>query len=399
MRIDNRSHPDLPWDSDTVFQHKYASSRSSWRPSWLARSSASSKSRSSSASTSRSDSIGLRPATATNIYRLPNASDDQAKDSDRARNDKSATAPEMRFEFMDETFDFPLPTARTFPGPQRASSVRSSAKSTGLALSECEATGRHIPSSSHANSHSCAGRGSIASSAPTNISRGTDASAKRAEVEMASKEHFGYWNASFTVHIPAVAALCGGFLLGVRLWQHDVAGDMSLDAEVVKISAALARATSPAQLRRQLHSLSTASAIVMLKSSLEAAQTPGIPLKVAKKLLRIKMERSKKDQPLWPAVVKQLKRMPQDRLVLLMFLVSIARRLQRAGVTVDGNEPAEFLLQNIWPTGVLGSDLSKLLLRHFEEIPGEFPTILTAINCRLATGRRHNLLTAMEDQA
>ncbi|KAM3419324.1 hypothetical protein BST61_g5258 [Cercospora zeina] len=382
MRVDRRPHPDLPWDPDTVYKHKYASSRSSWRPSWMTRSSTSSNSRSSSASTSRSDSVASRPASATNVYQLPNAYDGQAKEPDGAPTGESPIVPEMRIEFMDETFDFPLPVAKTFPGPRRTSSMGWSAKSTEPDLSECDSRGRHIPPSSHTGSHSSAGRGSIASRTPTDTSRGPVASAKRAEIEMASEEHFGYWNASFAVRIPPAAALCGSFLLCVRLWQHDVAGHgISLDAEVAKISDALAKASRPAQLLGQLQSLSTASAIVMLKTSLEAAQTPGIPLKVAEKLLKMKTETAKKGRRLWPAIVKQLKKMPQDRLVLLMFLVSIARRLKRAGVTIDGNEPAGFLLQNIWPMGVVVPDLSRLLVDHFDEIPAS-----STIICRDSVG-------------
>ncbi|CAK1355078.1 unnamed protein product [Cercospora beticola] len=413
LRIDRRPHPDLPWDTDNIFKHKYASSRSSWRPSWLARSSTSSKSQRSSSCTSRSDSISTRPASATNVYRLPDASHGRPKETELIPSDKSPTVPEMRYEFMDETFDFPLPTAKTCPEPnavvddasEHSSIVPSTAKSTKQRSSECDSLARHpLPSTHDARSQTSIGRGSIASRASTSTSGGTRASTDGAEIEMASEEHFGYWNASFAVRIPVNAALCGGFLLRVKISQrqtpaHAISSrDICLDTEVMQLSAVLARATSPAQLVRQLQTLKLASAIVVLKTSLEAAQTPGIPLKVAEKLQRRNMETTKKDRPLWPDMVKQLKKVPQDRLVLLMFLVSIARRLQRAGVTIDGNEPAVYLLQSMWPPSWVVSDLSRMLVEHFDDIPGEFPTRLTAINYRLAAGKRHNMLTAMEHQ-
>ncbi|PPJ59604.1 hypothetical protein CBER1_01199 [Cercospora berteroae] len=413
MRIDRRPHPDLPWDTDNIFKHKYASSRSSWRPSWVARSSTSSKSQRSSSSTSRSDSISTRPASATNVYRLPDVSHGEPKDSNLVPSNKSPTVPEMRYEFKDETFDFPLPTAKSCPEPnavvddasEHSSNVRSTAKSNEQRPSECDSLARHaLPSGHDAQSQTSIGRGSIASRASTNTSRGFRASTDGAEIEMASEEHFGYWNASFAVRIPVEAALCGGFLLRVKISQrqtpaHAIAScDICPDTEVIQLSAVLARAASPAQVVRQLQSMKLACALVVLKTSLEAAQTPGIPLKVAEKLQRMGTEKTKRNRPLWPDMVKQLKKVPQDRLVLLMFLASIARRLQRAGVTIDGYEPAVYLLQSMWPSSWVVSDLSRLLVAHFEDFPGEFPTRLTAINYRLATGKRHNMLTAMEHQ-
>ncbi|GIZ39923.1 hypothetical protein CKM354_000328500 [Cercospora kikuchii] len=332
MRIDRRPHPDLPWDTDNIFKHKYASSRSSWRPSWLARSSTSSKSHRSSSSTSRSDSISTRPASATNVYRLPDASHGQRKERDLIPSDKSLTVPEMRYEFMDETFDFPLPTMKTCPEPNpvvddASEHPRSTAKSTEQRRSESDSLSSHpLPSAHDAQSQTSIGRGSIASRASTSASGGLRASTDGAEIEMASEEHFGYWNASFASRVPVEAALCGGFLLRVKISQRQTPAqaiascDICPDTEVMQLSAVLARATSPAQMVRQLQTLKLASAIVVLKTSLEAAQTPGIPLKIAEKLQRRSMETTKKDRPLWPDMVKQLKKVPQDRLVLLMFL-------------------------------------------------------------------------------
>lgn len=75
---------------------------------------------------------------------------------------------------------------------------------------------------------------------------------------------------------------------------------------------------------------------------------------------------------------------------VIMFFLTVARRLQSRGVTIEDRAPAVFLLRDFFPRYV-GEDMAKLLLKYYEHIPHDLPLILEAVNYKLGS-RRCNVL-------
>lgn len=89
-------------------------------------------------------------------------------------------------------------------------------------------------------------------------------------------------------------------------------------------------------------------------------------------------------------VAKLLKKIPSDQMVTIMFLLTVARRLQSRGIEIDGRSPAVYLLQKLWPRYV-SEDASKLLMLNYDHLPLDLPLVLEGVNYRFS-GRRCNLL-------
>lgn len=427
-RISRMSHPDLPFDA-AAFKNDSSSPRTSWRPSWLTKSSTSSRhSHNSSLSTARSTSVSTRRTTADmhNVYQLPNSPLEQTKAMDQPERPVSPSPSDMRFEYMDATFDFPLPAAIQNHPPtdsvlgddvERQERIPSRAANHRTTASTCNSSVSRSDTAS-----SIAAPSSLASESltrpMTSISINRKArdvkSDQETEIEMVSKEQFGYWNASFVTRIPATAALCGTVLLTAKMPHRQAAESVTssqCSAGHAAIAAAefageLYSATSPDEIVRNIRRRGLGSAALMLKASLDAAQVPGIPLKNAMAMFKKAKQSVEEDHhKLWSHALKQLKKMSQDRLVLVMFLVCVARKLQRRNMTIDGQEPSLYLLKGLWPSSLAINDdpwviqnLSRLLVSHFDEFPADFPTKLEAVNYRFASGKRYNMLGLMADK-
>ncbi|KAI5369255.1 hypothetical protein Slin15195_G001310 [Septoria linicola] len=361
-----------------------------------------------------------------NVYQLPNTPLEETKAMDQQERSTSPTPSDMRFEYMDATFDFPLPAAiQNHPPtdsvlgdnvgseertPWRAANHRTTASTCNSSVSRSDTASSIVAPSSLA---------STALTRPTTsmsmIRKARDVkSDQETEIEMVSKEQFGYWNASFVTRIPATAALCGTVLLTAKMPHRQAAESVTSSqysaghaaTAAAEFAAELYSATSPDEIVRSVRRRGLGSAALMLKASLDTAQVPGIPLKNAMAMFKKAKQSEEKDHhKLWAHVLKQLKKMPQDRLVLVMFLVCVARKLQRRNVTIGGQEPSLYLLQVLWPSSLavnhdplVAQNLSRLLVSHFDEFPADFPTKLEAINYRFASGKRYNMLGLMADK-
>ena len=116
-------------------------------------------------------------------------------------------------------------------------------------------------------------------------------------------------------------------------------------------------------------------------------------------------EDRKKLAKLWEKISKPLKKLPQETIIPMMFLVAIGRRLMAKKVTVDGIPAGVFLMQCLWPqlgsnalfalTGSAGDAVSEYLIEHYEDLPDELPQILQAVNYRFESGSRCNLMGLM----
>lgn len=151
-----------------------------------------------------------------------------------------------------------------------------------------------------------------------------------------------------------------------------------------------------------------ADAVFALKAGLEAANIPLVPAKIAfqmyKDVAEAHEDRRKRGK-LWEKVSKPLKKLPQETIIPMMFLVSIGRRLKARKVTVDGMAASVFLMQCLWPqigsstlfalNSSAGDAVSELLVDNYEEFPDELPQILQAVNYRFESGSRCNLMGLM----
>jgi hypothetical protein len=228
---------------------------------------------------------------------------------------------------------------------------------------------------------------------------------------MASREQFGYWRATFTNRIPRAAALCGARLLTVKLPQIqtknlDVSEDSSAVREATTFCLELDHVSTPEQALELVRAQSLACLTTALKASFDAAETPSIPAKVAVTLygkLAEAQTPSRKDAKLWADTIKTLKKVPQETMVNIMFLLSISQKLSSRNVTIDGHEPEIWLLRGMWPASLAlsedayaGDKLSTLLATNYDQIPTDMPLILQAVNYRFGSGNRFNLLSLMK---
>ena len=143
-------------------------------------------------------------------------------------------------------------------------------------------------------------------------------------------------------------------------------------------------------------------------SSLGAGQIPMVPTKIAfalyQKIAEAKDD-AKKRQKVWQHLAKALKKVPQETMVPLMFLVTIGRKLRARGLMVGDRSAAVWVMQSLWPQlgsralfaldTEAGDAASQLLLDNYDEIPDELPVIMQAINYRFESGSRCNLLTLL----
>ena len=428
-RISRMEHPDLPdlstyrTSSSKADNRQSGSSRASWRPSWMTRSSTSSQSQRSSLATSRSDSISARipPANVQNVYHLPAIATDAKRDESCAELDGSASpcSPAMRYEFEDETFDFPLPLAAprqqepeqaAEPSPARVTEAPCDTRSNNTSS---RMTTRSRGSRFSSEAQSCISGSSSRPTTSMSFSQRTfgTRNVHETEIEMVSKEQYGYWGASFVARINAAAAVCGGILLTAK-FPHDTATGVNIqsrnfcDATAAGFAIDLYDTATPDELMHVVRGHGLGSIALLLKASLDATKAPGIPVKVAMAIFKkMKGTPDKARHTLWPNILKQLKKMPQDRMVLLMFLTCIARRLQLRNITIDGHEPSRHLLEGLYPSTLAisedplaGQRLSRLLVQHFDEIPADFPVALEAVNYRFPCGKRVNMLGLMVEK-
>lgn len=149
-------------------------------------------------------------------------------------------------------------------------------------------------------------------------------------------------------------------------------------------------------------------AVFALKAGLEHANIPLVPAKIAFQMYKDVAEANedrKKRGKLWEKISKPLKKLPQETIIPMMFLVSIGRRLKARHVTVDGMSAGVFLMQCLWPqigsnalfalNSSAGDAVSELLVEHYEDFPDELPQILQAVNYRFESGSRCNLMGLM----
>lgn len=428
-RISRMEHPDLPdlspymTSSNKANNRQSGSSRTSWRPSWMTRSSTSSHSQISSLATSRSDSLSTRipDANVQNIYHLPAIAIHAKSDECCAEFDAPAfSAPSaMRYEFEDETFEFPLPLAKSpqvqpeLPAECRLTRVMQAPSDVRSNNASSRMTTRSKASRFSSEAQSCASGSSSRPTTSMSFSQRTFGTRNphEAEIEMVSKEQYGYWNASFVARINAAAAVCGGILLTAK-FPHDSAAGVNIlsrdfcDATAAGFSIELYNTATPDELMHVVRGHGLGSIALMLKASLDATKATGVPVKVALAIFKkMKDTPEKARHTLWPDILKQLKKMPQDRLVLLMFLTRIARRLRHRNISIDGHEPSRHLLEGLFPSNSAisedasaGQRLSRLLVQHYDEIPADFPVALEAVNYRFPCGKRVNMLALMADK-
>jgi hypothetical protein len=145
--------------------------------------------------------------------------------------------------------------------------------------------------------------------------------------------------------------------------------------------------------------------IFALKHSLRQGAIALVPATLAFQMyqdLTEATENPKKRAKLWEKVAKLLKKLPQETIVLLMFLVGIGRKLKSRRITVDSLPAGVFLMQCLWPQigskslfaldTSAGDAVSALLLEKYDEIPDELPSILQSVNYRFESGSRCNLM-------
>ncbi|KAF7194014.1 hypothetical protein HII31_04696 [Pseudocercospora fuligena] len=261
----------------------------------------------------------------------------------------------------------------------------------------------------------------MSTSGRTDSSRSTGSSSRKernlfAEIEMASREQYGYWRASLTARIPPAAAVCGCSILTSRLSSRQAKNiDTTTRGDVVEdaylLCQTLDESSTPEEALQtlQAQSASIDVLVIALQASIEAAQLSTVPVKVAASMYEKISEaksKPKKREALFPSIIKLLRKIPQDTLVVLMFLLSIAQRLQAKGITVDDREPALFLLRSLFPSSLAlspdqsaGDSVSRLLAIHFDEIPGDMPLVLEGVNHRFAAGKKVNLLSLISGQS
>ncbi|KXT00731.1 hypothetical protein AC578_8222 [Pseudocercospora eumusae] len=261
----------------------------------------------------------------------------------------------------------------------------------------------------------------MSTSGRTDSSRSTGNSSRKdrnlfAEIEMASREQYGYWRASLTARIPPAAAVCGCSILTSRLSSRQAKnidttsrGDVVEDAYL--LCQTLDESSTPEEALQTLHAQSASIdvLVIALQASIEAAQLSTVPVKIAASMYEKTFEaksKPKKREALFPSLIKLLRKIPQDTLVVLMFLLTIAQRLQAKGITIDDREPALFLLRSLLPTSLAlspdhfaGDSVSRLLAIHFDEIPGDMPLVLESVNHRFAAGKKVNLLSLISGQS
>ncbi|KAK4506992.1 hypothetical protein PRZ48_000726 [Zasmidium cellare] len=246
---------------------------------------------------------------------------------------------------------------------------------------------------------------SRASSSPSHRStKPRDNPSESAEIEMIAREYQGYWRPSFTSKLPSTAAICGSMLLTARLPalkadESKITQNEQLKERARSLCDILGTAEDPDEALDALRASSLESIVVALRISLDTAQIPMVPEKTSwaifQKIAQAKT-RPEKLPDLWPNVSKLFKKVPQETLVVIMFLLAIARRLRSRGLSVDGRSPAVYLLQGLWPR-YLGDDVSKLLLLHYDEIPTDLPLTVESVNYRFS-GRRCNLLALVANR-
>lgn len=150
---------------------------------------------------------------------------------------------------------------------------------------------------------------------------------------------------------------------------------------------------SPQEAMQALHGYGIEAVVIALRSSLDAAELPIVPERPAWAIYeKIAQAKNYPDKMpiLWNNVSKLLHRIPSEQMVTIMFLLSVARRLQSRGVDIDGRSAAVYLLQKLWPRYV-SEEASKLLMLHYDDMPLDLPLVLEAVNYRFS-GRRCNLL-------
>lgn len=148
-----------------------------------------------------------------------------------------------------------------------------------------------------------------------------------------------------------------------------------------------------------------------LKASISSSQVPvvpAVPAKIAFAIYhRIAEAKSdpKKTPKVWPHVAKALKKIPQQTIVPLMFLVAIGRKLRSRGLMVGNRSAAAYLMEFLWPQmgsrslfaldTEAGDAVTKLLLDNYDDIPDELPVMLQTVNYRFESGSKCNLLALL----
>ncbi|CAK3893192.1 Hypothetical predicted protein [Lecanosticta acicola] len=161
----------------------------------------------------------------------------------------------------------------------------------------------------------------------------------------------------------------------------------------------LGEAETPDAALQILQKSSFETIVLAIRSSFNSGGMPTIPDKIAwtmyQKVAEVK-NHPEKLSDLWGHISKLLKKVPEDIMCIIMFFLTIARRLQSRGVTIEDRPPAVFLLKDFFPRYV-GEDMSKLLLKNFEHIPPDLPLTLRAVNYKLGS-RRCNVLALVSSQ-
>lgn len=226
-----------------------------------------------------------------------------------------------------------------------------------------------------------------------------------AEIEMFAREYHGYWRASFTTQVPPAVAICGSMLLTARLPavpQGAVANvRRTTDAieQAQELCDVIDDAQSPEEIMQCLRARGLGTAVLAVRQALDKHGAPVVPEKTAwamyQKIADAKVHPQRLGQ-LWTQIAKLLRKVPSENMVVITFLLSIARRLQSRGLLVDGRSPALFLLDKVFPRYV-AEDMARLLCRHFEDIPRDLPLVLESVNYRF-DGRRCNVLALVANK-
>ena len=227
-----------------------------------------------------------------------------------------------------------------------------------------------------------------------------------AEVEMSSGKYQGYWRANFATSIPAAAAISASTILATAITTGGERALMispELHERAALLRDNLDMASSAQDTMHILQTSDLGALIFTLRHSLDEGQCPQIPTKTAASMYQRIDEmggQPHKAAKAWKEIAKLLKKIPEQTLVYLLFLVHIGRRLQGRKITIDRKPAVVFLLRSFWPKvdpkvahPAAGDVVSVMLLDHFEDIPEELPVGLEAVRYQFQSGGRGDLLS------
>lgn len=175
------------------------------------------------------------------------------------------------------------------------------------------------------------------------------------------------------------------------------------------LTLALVTAVSPTQVLESLHARDYRDIVFALKQSLTSDALARIPLKLATRIYNhVNAALNRKEYTAWFKIRELLKRIPQDALVTLAFLVTVGRTLDSNNMTIDGLSAGVWLLRDLWPQVEIrevadgdveeGDAVSSVLLKYGDDLLGEVPGEVRAVNCRFGSRAACELMGFFADE-